>query len=77
MRKKKVHMWCLSVDYEGGDGAGLFPIPEKRIKRSLENVQANFPQMLFCTYPPPKVEVVGLTKKEWERACKVGRERMK
>lgn len=75
MKKKKVFKYVLSVDFEGGDGADFFPIEEKRIKKSEALINQHFTELLFATYPPPKVEVLGLTEKEWKEACRVGRER--
>jgi hypothetical protein len=73
--KKKVFKWVLSVDLEGGDGADYFPINGRNWKSNQANIDANFSQLLYCCDPPPKVEVIGLTKKEWEKAVKVGRQR--
>lgn len=76
MAKKKIHKWCLSVDFEGGDGAGLFPIESgpKRYKKSKAEIDRQFTELLFASFPPPKVSVVGLSKKEWQKAVKVGKE---
>jgi hypothetical protein len=74
-KEKKVHKWVLSVDCEGGDGADYFPINGKYWKENKAYIDANFTELLYCCDPPPKVEVIGLTKAEWAKAVKVGKER--
>lgn len=71
--EKKVHKWCLQVDFESGEGPDLFPLGEDR-DEDARNMR-NFWGQLLLTEPPPKVSVVGLTKAEWEDAERLGRER--
>lgn len=73
--EKKVFKYVLSVDFEGGDGADFFPIEEENVDESKAKIDAHFSELLFASYPPPKVEVVGLTKEEWDEAERVGAER--
>ena len=75
--KKKAttkHVWVLSVDFEGGDGADYFTIRDGN-KKDLEMIRNHAAEMLFLSVPPPTVEVKRLTAKQWKYACKVGRER--
>lgn len=73
--KKKVYKYVLSVDFEGGDYPDYFEIPKGRgVDTAMANVKANFPHMLFASYPPPKIEVLGLTKGEWTEAKRRGKE---
>jgi len=71
MEKK---IWVLSVDFDGGDGADLFKIPENgsELDEWKERIGANFTELLFASYPPPKVEVKALTPEEWAEAERVG-----
>ena len=57
-----------------GHGADLFAIEKTRTKKSKERIDAMFTELLFASYPPPKVQVVGLTKQQWDRAVKAGRD---
>lgn len=71
--KKKIYKWCLQVDFESGDGPALFPLNEKQRAENQRNM-LNFWEYLSGTTPPPKVEIVGLTKAQWRKACRIGKE---
>lgn len=75
MAKKKIHIYCLKVDDGGGDGPLLFPVRQGRMMKSdQEHIDANFSQFIFDAPQDVKLEIVGLTKKEWTRAVKIGKE---
>jgi hypothetical protein len=69
---KKKYVYVLSVDFEGGDGADYFRIGGKD---GLRGQEMTFAGMLNLTDPPPKVELLALTQKQWAKAVKVGKER--
>lgn len=73
--EKKIFKYVLSVDFEGGDGPDYFPIEEENTEEACGNIRANFPELLFASYPPPRVEVLGLTEEEWKEAEQIGAER--
>lgn len=72
---KKAYKYVLSVDFEGGDGPDYFPIEEKgrSMEKSRNEIDRMFTELLFASYPPPKVEVIGLTEKQWKKAVENGR----
>ncbi len=73
--KKKPFKYVLSVDFGRGDGPDYFPITKKNWKKDLAYIEEYFPAaLLFSSYPPPKGETLCLTKKQWESACRSGRD---